>query len=144
MALIEYRRCSHCGKTTWQEFVPQADPTASYWRCRDCGDRRAAKRVCLARNALLHRGRIETGRTCAAVCIIDISPDGARLSLDEDMPVEIRTNQALRFNPQLQPTGELSQYLPAIVRWTRGLEFGLAFARPLSLPSGDIRCIVKN
>lgn len=144
MALIEHRHCPHCGKSAWHEFVPQADPAGSYWRCRDCGERRTAKRVHLGQAALLHRGRVQTRRTCAAVLIIDISRDGAKLCLDEDMPLVVRVDQPLLFNPLLQPTGELAQYQPAIVRWTQGMEFGLAFERPLALSPGDIRRVVKN
>ena len=144
MALLEHRNCPHCGKAAWQEFVPQADPAASHWRCRDCGERRAAKRVHLGRAAVLHRGRVQTPRVCAAVLIIDISRDGAKLCQDEDMPFTVAADQRLLFNPQLHPTGELAQYLPATVRWTQGAEFGLEFDRPLAVSPGEIRRIVKN
>ncbi|MHC1788612.1 PilZ domain-containing protein [Solidesulfovibrio sp.] len=144
MALIKHRQCPHCGKTTWQEFVPQADSDRSYWLCRDCGDRRMAERVSLGQTALLHRGRVQTRRTCATVLILDISRSGARLHRDEDMPVEIHTDLELLFNPQLQPFGELAQYIPSIVRWIEGETFGLSFLRPLALSPGDILRIVKN
>ena len=144
MALLEHRHCPHCGKAAWQEFVPQADPAGSHWRCRDCGERRTATRVSLGRTALLHRGRVQTNRICAPVRIIDISREGARLCQDEDMPFTVAVEQRLLFNPLLHPTGELAQYLSAVVRWIEGIEFGLEFDRPLALPPGEIRHIVKN
>jgi len=144
MALLEHRHCPHCGKSAWQEFVPELDPADSHWRCRECGERRSAKRVNLGRAALLHRGRALINRTFAAVLIVDISRDGARLRQDEDMPITVAADQRLLFNPQLHPTGELAQYLPAVVRWTQGLEFGLEFDRPLALSPGEMGRIVKN
>jgi DNA-directed RNA polymerase subunit RPC12/RpoP len=144
MALLEYRNCPRCGHSTWQEFTPLADADSSYWRCRDCGDRRAAKRVRIDETALLHRGRLQTATVCADVLIRDISRDGARLCLDEDMPVELAVDQTVAFNPQLQPFGELAHYIPSVVRWIKGYEFGLLFTRPLAISSGDIRRIVKN
>lgn len=144
MALIEYRQCSHCGKITWQEYVPQVCSDQSYWLCRDCGDRRSAKRICVGDSALLHRGRLQTEGTCADVLIIDISRNGAKLRLDDEMPITIRCDQVVLFNPKLQPFGELAQYIPCLVRWVDGAEFGLLFKRPLALASGDIMHIVKN
>lgn len=144
MALIRNRQCPHCGKTTWQEFVPRADADASYWLCRDCGDRRTAQRVSLGQAALLHRGRLQTARICADVLILDISRTGARLHRDEDMPIDIQAEQELLFNPKLQPFGELAQYIPSVVRWIEGETFGLSFLRPLTLSPGDILRIVKN
>ncbi len=144
MALLEFKRCSHCGKTTWQEFTPQAPPAPSYWRCRDCGDRRDAKRVCCGEGAGLNHGRVQTDRICADVLIVDISPRGARLRPDEDVPVTVYEGERLLFNPQLQPFGELAHYHPCLVRWVRDGEFGVSFEQPLSLAARDIMRIVKN
>jgi hypothetical protein len=144
MALIEYRHCPHCGKTTWQEFVPQLSSACSYWRCRDCGDRRKAKRISISDSDLLHRGRLQTEMTCADVFIVDISRSGAKLRLDEEMPISLHLDQTVLFNPQLQPFGELAQYIPSLVRWMDGPEFGLLFPRPLTISTGDIMRIVKN
>jgi rubredoxin len=144
MALIEFKRCPHCGKTSWQEFVPQAPPAPSYWRCRDCGDRRDAKRISVGQSSLLNHGRIQTDHLCADVLIVDISPRGARLRPDEDMAVTVREGDRLLFNPQLQPFGELARYHPSVVRWVREDEFGIHFERALAMASGDIMRIVKN
>ncbi|EHJ49641.1 type IV pilus assembly PilZ [Solidesulfovibrio carbinoliphilus subsp. oakridgensis] len=144
MALIEFKRCPHCGKTTWQEFVPQAPPAPSYWRCRDCGDRRDARRISVGQSALLNHGRIQTDQLCADVLIVDISPRGAKLRSDEEMPVVVREGERLLFNPQLQPFGELARYHPSIVRWIRDGDFGVHFERPLAMASVDIMRIVKN
>ena len=144
MALIEFKRCPHCGKPTWQEFVPQAPPAVSYWRCRDCGDRRDATRVSVANGALLSRGRVQTEHMCADVLIIDISRRGVRVRCDEDLPITVHLGQRLLFNPQLQPFGELAHYLPGLVRWIRGMEFGICFEQPLSISTSDIMRIVKN
>jgi DNA-directed RNA polymerase subunit RPC12/RpoP len=144
MALIEFRHCPCCGRATWQEFIPLADAASSYWRCRDCGDRRMAKRICIGETALLHRGRLQTAVACADVLILDISRDGARLRLAEDAAIRVAPDQALSFNPQLQPFGELAQLIPSIVRWVREPDFGLLFTRPLTLSASEIRRIVKN
>jgi len=144
MSLIELKRCPHCGKTTWQEFVPQAPPAPSYWRCRDCGDRRDAERVCVGQSALLNRGRVQTEQVCADVLIVDISRRGAKLRCDEDLPVTVRMGERVLFNPQLQPFGELARYQPSIVRWISNGEFGISFEHPLSVSSNDIMRIVKN
>ncbi len=144
MALIEFKRCPHCGKATWQEFVPQAPPADSYWRCRDCGERRDAERISVGSGALLHRGRVQTEEICADVLIVDISRRGARLRSDADLPVRVYLGQRLLFNPQLQPFGELAHYQAGIVRWQNGDEFGICFERALALSSLDITRIVKN
>ena len=144
MALLEYRQCPHCGKTTWQEYVPQVSSANSYWRCRDCGDRRTAKRICVADAALLHRGRLQAEGVCADVLIVDISRTGAKLRLDEETPVALKRDQSVLFNPKLQPFGELAQYIQCVVRWTDGSAFGLVFNQPLTISSSEIMCIVKN
>jgi DNA-directed RNA polymerase subunit RPC12/RpoP len=144
MALLEYKRCSHCGKTTWQEFIPQAPPASSYWRCRDCGDRRDALRISVGNGAELNRGRVQTEEICADVLIVDISRRGARLRCDDDLPVRVSLGQRLLFNPQLQPFGELAHYQSGVVRWIRDNEFGICFERPLAVSPGDITRIVKN
>ena len=69
MALLEYKRCPHCGKVTWQEFIPQAPPASSYWRCRDCGDRRDALRISVGNGAELNRGRVQTEEICADAAV---------------------------------------------------------------------------
>ncbi|EFL49411.1 type IV pilus assembly PilZ [Solidesulfovibrio fructosivorans JJ]] len=144
MALIEFKRCPHCGKPTWQEFIPQAPPAASYWRCRDCGDRRDAKRIRVGNGALLNHGRLQTEHLCADVLIIDISRRGTRVCCDEDLPITVHMDQRVLFNPQLQPFGELAHYQPGFVRWIRDMEFGICFEHPLSLSTSDITRIVKN
>ncbi len=144
MSLLELKKCHHCGKHTWQEFVPQAPPGCSFWRCRDCGDRRTAMRVSVGETALLNRGRLQTEHVCADVLILDISPTGARLRCDEDVPVSVRPGEQVLFNPQLQPFGELAHYIPSLVRWSKGLEFGIRFNRSLTLSASDIMRIVKN
>lgn len=144
MALIEYRRCPRCGKTTWHEFTPQSPPAASYWRCRDCGERRDAARVSVGFGAQLNRGRVQTEYLCADVFIVDISRLGARVRCDEMLPVAVHMGQRVLFNPRLQPFGELAHYQPGLVRWIREMEFGLCFERPLSLSNADILRIVKN
>lgn len=144
MALLEMKKCAHCGHNTWQEFVPLSPPAPSYWRCRECGERREAARVCLCEHDLLHQGRIQTETACLNVCIVNISQNGACLRLDDDAQLPARTGDQLLFNAQLQPFGELSQYQRATVRWLRGQDFGLHFDRPLSLTSTDLRRIIKN
>ncbi|WP_428566752.1 MAG: PilZ domain-containing protein [Solidesulfovibrio sp. DCME] len=144
MALIEFKRCPHCGKPTWQEFIPQAPPALSYWRCRDCGERRDAERISVGNGALLNRGRVQTEEVCADVLIVDISRRGARLRCHEDLPVRVHLGQRLLFNPQLQPFGELARYQAAIVRWLKNDEFGICFERPLAVSHLDITRIVKN
>lgn len=144
MALIELKKCPHCGHNTWQEFVSLSPPASSYWRCRECGERREAPRVCVGDDAILHRARIQTQITCANVCIVDISRSGARLRFDPDFPLTLAVGDRVLFNAQLQPFGELSHYLPAVVRWEKGKECGIALERPLSMAMADIMCIIKN
>lgn len=144
MSLIEYKRCPHCGKITWQEFIPQAPPAASYWRCRDCGDRRTAERISVGDAAGLTRGRLQTEAVCADVIIVDISPRGVRLRSDDNLPVHVAMGQRVLFNPQLQPFGALAHYQAGIVRWLHGEEFGICFEHPLPLSNLDIMRIVKN
>ncbi len=144
MALLEFKRCPHCGKTTWQEFVPQAPPAPSYWRCRDCGDRRDAARISVGSGAVLNRGRIQTDTVCADVLLVDISRRGVRLRSHDDLPVTVHLGQRVLFNPQLQPFGELAHYHAGIVRWANGDEFGICFERPLDISTDDITRIVKN
>lgn len=144
MALIEFKRCPQCGKTTWQEFIPQAPPALSYWRCRDCGDRREAVRVSVGNGAQLYRGRVQTEDVCADVLIVDISRRGARLRCHDDLPVRVSMGQRILFNPQLQPFGELAHYQAGFVRWIHGDEFGICFEHSLSLSPSDITRIVKN
>lgn len=143
MALIELKKCPHCGRNTWQEFVPLSPPAASYWRCRECGDHRDAPRVCVPTDALMHRGRVQTQTMCMDVCIVNISRGGARLRYDPGVGAAPAPGDKLLFNAQLQPFGELSRYLPGTVRWSNGTEFGLSFDRPLSLAVADIMCIIK-
>jgi hypothetical protein len=143
MALIIQKRCAHCGRGTWQEFVAMTPPAPSFWRCRECGERREAPRVMVSENTLLHRGRIQAKAFCAEVSILDIGPGGAKLRLDPDIPNPLSVGERLLFNALLQPFGELSRYLPGAIRWEKGQAFGLAFAHPLSLPADDISCIIK-
>jgi len=144
MALIEMKRCPHCGRNTWQEFVPISPPAPSYWRCRECGERREAPRVCVPDDALLHRGRVQTQTMCMDVCIVNISRGGARLRYDPEVGQTPFIGERLLFNAQLQPFGELSRYRPSTVRWCKNAEFGLAFDHPLSLSVPDIMCIIKH
>lgn len=144
MSLLEFSRCSHCGKVTWQEFVTQIHPGSSYWRCRDCGERRNAARICVGDDATLNPGRIQTSQLCANVLVVDISRLGARLRAEADSPVAVRRGDRLLFNPQLQPFGELAHYHGAIVRWINGTDFGIGFERPLRISEGDMTRIIKH
>jgi DNA-directed RNA polymerase subunit RPC12/RpoP len=144
MSLIQYRNCPHCGHGTWQEFVSLLPPAPSYWRCRECGDRRDAKRVSLGDEVLLPVGRIQTERACADVYLVDIGRGGARLRLPSEFPIPLTVGDRLLFNAKLQPFGELSRSLPATVRWRQGTDCGIAFARPLDLSDNDIMRIVKH
>lgn len=144
MALIEMKTCPHCGRHAWQEFVPKAAPACSFWRCRECGNRREARRLCLDQSALLPRSRIQTEHLCTDVLLVDIGRMGARLRCPEGRPIPLHPDERVLFNPHLQPFGELSRYTAAIVRWIRSPDFGVRFAHPLSASSSEIMRIVKN
>jgi hypothetical protein len=144
MALIEFKGCSHCNKATWQEFVTQSSPAGSYWRCRECGERRDAMRISLSPGCWYTRGRVQIEDVCADVFILNISRTGARLRGYDCHPIQVHMGAHLLFNPKLQPFGELAHFHPGIVRWKKAPEFGICFEEPLPLPACDITRIVKN
>lgn len=144
MALIESRRCPACGRTSWQEYVPQLASASSYWRCRDCGNRRQAERITIEENALLGRSRLQADRLCADVHLVDICRRGVRVRCGQRVLAALSMEQHVLFNPQLQPFGELARFLPGVVRWMKEKECGICFTCPLSLAAADIRCILKR
>ena len=87
MPLVELKKCPECGATTWHELVDHGPPAPCYWRCRTCGERRAARRIQLSQDHALHRGHVQKPTSAAQVQILDLSVLGARLRLT-DAPEE--------------------------------------------------------
>ena len=144
MPLVELKKCPQCGTTAWHELVDHGPPTPCHWRCRTCGERRAARRVQLSQEHALHRGYVQKPTSAAQVQIVDLSVLGARLRLtgDEDFPVQPK--ERLLFNAKLQPVGPLGVFHRATVRWVKGNEFGIAFQKPLYASAADLLCMVKG
>ena len=144
MPLVELRKCAECGRTAWHELVDQGPPAPCSWRCRECGDRRSAKRVCLSDDHALHRGHVQTQNQAAAVHILDLSVLGARLRFVAGDGFPVAKRDKILFNAGLQPVGPLGEFHLATVRWTANDEFGIAFQKALFASAADLSCVVKG
>lgn len=144
MPLVELKKCRECGRTSWHELVDHGPPTPCYWRCRECGDRRAAERIRLSEDYALHRGRVQTQRQAAAVEIVDISVLGARLRFVAEDGFPVRQSDQILFNAELQPVGPLGVFHLSTVRWVEADEFGIAFHKPLFASAADLSCVVRG
>ena len=144
MPLVELRKCTECGTTAWHELEDRGPPAPCYWRCRECGERRLAKRISLSDDYALHRGHVQTQSQAAAVHIIDISVLGARLRFvaGEGFPVVHRDK--ILFNARLQPVGPLGVFHMATVRWVKNNEFGIAFQEALFACAADLSCCINS
>ena len=144
MPLVELKKCNECGKTGWHELVDHGPPAPCYWRCRECGERRAAKRIQFSEDDALHRGHVQKPTSAAQVQIIDLSVLGARLRLTGEEDFMVQKKDRLLFNAGLQPVGPLGVFHPATVRWVKDDEFGIAFQKPLFASAADLLCMVKG
>jgi len=144
MPLVKLNKCTACGNTTWHEMVDCGPPGPCSWRCRDCGDRRAAKRVALSDDYALHEGHVQTQTRSAAVRIVDISVLGARLRFADDGGFPLSRSDKILFNAALQPVGPLGVFHLSTVRWVEGNEFGIAFQKPIFASAADLACVVRG
>jgi len=144
MPLVELKKCPQCQTTAWHELVDYGPPTTSYWQCRTCGERRAAKRIQLNQEDALHRGHVQKPNSAAQVQVLDLSVLGARLRLPAEERFTVQPKDRLLFNAGLQPVGPLGVFHGATVRWVRGNEFGVAFEKPLCACAADLLCMIKG
>ncbi|KHK03365.1 PilZ domain-containing protein [Desulfovibrio sp. TomC] len=144
MPLVELKKCAECGKTGWHELVDHGPPTTSFWRCRACGDRRAAERIRLSEEYALHRGHVQKPTRAAQVQILDLSVLGARLRLSGEEDFSVAQKDKVLFNAGLQPVGPLGVFHMATVRWVKDDEFGIAFQKPLLACAADLLCMIKG
>lgn len=144
MAVVISHKCSACRRQTWHVFEPRLLPGASFWKCRECGNRRFVARSVLDPSALRHRSRVQTEHACFDAFLEDLSGNGAKLRLPDDATASLQTGQHIFVNPQLHPSGPLSRQHPATIRWVSGREFGVSFDTPLPLSDADIPRIIKN
>ena len=144
MPLVELRKCAACGKSAWHELVDRGPPAPCFWRCRECGERRSAKRVSFCADDALHRGHVQTRHQAAEVHIIDLSELGARLRFVEAKGFPVAEHDKILFNAGLQPVGPLGEFRMATVRWVEDDEFGIAFEKPLFTSPNDLSCVVKG
>lgn len=144
MPLVELKKCPECGATTWHELVDHGPPAPCYWRCRTCGERRAARRIQLSQDHALPRGHVQKPTSAAQVQILDLSVLGARLRLTDEERFAVRPKDRVLFNAGLQPVGPLGVFHEATVRWVRGDEFAVAFDKPLCACAADLLCMIKG
>lgn len=144
MPLMQHRLCNKCGKTSWHELVDRGAPGPCYWCCRECGERRAAKRVVLSEDHALHRGHVQTQNHAAQVHILDINVLGARLRFVADDGFPVARSDTILFNAGLQPVGPLGVFHLATVRWVKDADFGIAFKKPLFASAADLACVVRG
>jgi hypothetical protein len=144
MPLVELKKCKECGHTDWHELVDNGPPGPCYWRCRTCGERRAARRIQLSEEYALHLGHVQKPTSAAQVQILDLSALGARLRLTGEEDFTVEQKDRLLFNAGLQPVGPLGVFHLATVRWVKGDQFGIAFQKPLYTSADDLTCIINS
>lgn len=143
MPLVQYTTCAQCDRLTWHEFVDRGPLGDCAWVCRECGDRRSARRVTLTPDCACHRGKLQTDAVAREVLVRDLSVLGARLEFEDDQEMPCRGDVVL-FNPKFQPVGPLGVFHRAKVRWVSGCECGVAFERAIFASADDLRRIVKH
>lgn len=130
---------------TMHEYVVKANSSATFWRCRSCGERRDYERIVISQDASYHTCTILKGKVTHEANLIDISPAGARFRLPELTNVlYLQLEDLVQFNARINQVRGLSEPRPAVVRWFKGRDYGVKFQTPAKVSSEDLRLILRR
>jgi hypothetical protein len=130
---------------TMHEYVVKSNSSATYWRCRTCGERRDVERIVMEHDVSYHPCTIQKGKVVHEANLIDISPGGARFRLPElTNVIFLQFEDLVLFNARIAQIKELTEPRPAVIRWFKGRDYGVKFQTPANVSSEELRRLLRR